>query len=108
SDISSLEFIVDVNPNKWGLYIPGSGQQVISPDSLKDYQPDVILIMNPNYYQEISTQLNSMGLAPKLLVTTSTRYERDVRNPFCRDVVVCEETEPTGLRQAESGEGRGS
>ena len=71
SDISSLEFIVDVNPNKWGLYIPGSGQQVISPDSLKGYQPDVVLIMNPNYYQEISTQLNSMGLAPKLLVTTS-------------------------------------
>jgi C-methyltransferase C-terminal domain/Methyltransferase domain len=67
SDISSLEFIVDVNPNKWGRYIPGSGQRVISPDSLKDCVPDVILIMNPNYHHEISSQLNSLGLAPKLM-----------------------------------------
>ena len=67
ADITSLGFIVDVNPNKWGLHVPGSGQRVISPDFLKEYLPDVVVIMNPNYYQEINSQLNSMGLAPKLL-----------------------------------------
>ena len=31
-DVNSLEYIVDVNPHKCGLYIPGTGQRVVSPE----------------------------------------------------------------------------
>jgi SAM-dependent methyltransferase len=67
-DISALKYIVDVNPHKWGLYVPGSAQQVVSPNFLKDYRPDVVLIMNGNYYEEIRRQLSSLALNPELLV----------------------------------------
>jgi SAM-dependent methyltransferase len=65
-DIGSLEYIVDVNPRKWGLYIPGSGQKVVSPEFLKEYRPNILLIMNANYYDEISRQVSSLGLAPEM------------------------------------------
>ncbi len=65
-DISSLEYIVDVNPRKWGLYIPGSGQKAVSPEFLKKYRPDIVLIMNSNYRDEIARQVSSLELAPEL------------------------------------------
>ena len=62
-----LEYIVDVNPHKWGLYVPGTGQKVVSPEFLKQYRPDVLLIVNPNYRDEISRQVAALGIAPELL-----------------------------------------
>jgi SAM-dependent methyltransferase len=62
-----LECIVDVNPHKWGLHVPGTGQKVASPDSLKDYRPEVVLVMNANYCEEIAGQLSAFGLSPELI-----------------------------------------
>lgn len=64
---NSLEYVVDVNPHKWGLHIPGAGQKVVSPEFLKEYRPDVLLIVNPNYRDEISHQVSALGIAPDLL-----------------------------------------
>ncbi len=64
---NSLEYVVDLNPHKWGLHIPGTGQKVVSPEFLKDYRPDVLLIVNPNYRDEISHQVSALGIAPDLL-----------------------------------------
>jgi C-methyltransferase C-terminal domain/Methyltransferase domain len=66
-DVNSIEYIVDVNPNKWGLYIPGTGQRVVGPEFLKQFRPDVLLIVNPNYSAEISGQVRALGIAPELL-----------------------------------------
>jgi SAM-dependent methyltransferase len=66
-NIRSPEYIVDANPHKRGLYIPGTGQKVVGPEFLKDYRPDVLLIVNPNYRDEISRQVSALGLAPDLL-----------------------------------------
>ena len=66
-DLNSLEYIVDVNPHKCGLYIPGTGQRVVSPDILKEYRPDVLVIANPNYRDEIGQQVRTLGISPDLL-----------------------------------------
>jgi hypothetical protein len=66
-NVHSLEYIVDVNPHKRGLFIPGTGQQVVSPEFLKQYRPDVLLIVNSNYRDEISRQVTALGIAPDLL-----------------------------------------
>jgi SAM-dependent methyltransferase len=66
-NVTSLEYIVDVNPHKWGLYIPGTGQRVVSPEFLKQYRPDVLLIVNLNYRDEISRQVSALGIVPDLL-----------------------------------------
>ena len=65
--LKSIEYIVDANPNKWGLYIPGTGQRVVSPEFLKQFRPDVVLIVNPIYRAEIGAQLRALGIAPDLL-----------------------------------------
>ena len=47
-----IRCVVDVNPNKAGNFIAGSGHQIVSPDDLPN-QPLEILVMNENYLEEI-------------------------------------------------------
>src|SRR5690606_26104910 len=52
-----IQNIVDVNPNKQGKYLSGTGHQIISPSKIKDIyhnEPLVVLVLNPNYKDEIS------------------------------------------------------
>lgn len=53
---------VDLNPHKQGMYLPGTGQQVIAPEALVAQAPDLILVMNPVYRQEIGRHLEQLGL----------------------------------------------
>jgi SAM-dependent methyltransferase len=57
-----LGYVVDINPHKQGKFVPGTGQEIVSPEFLKEYRPDVILVMNPNYLSEIKRQVNSLNL----------------------------------------------
>ena len=66
-DVGSLEYIVDVNPHKHGLFVPGTGQEVVSPEFLKGYRPDVLLIVNANYREEIARKVSELGLTPEIL-----------------------------------------
>jgi SAM-dependent methyltransferase len=59
--------VVDINPQVHGHFLPGTGQQVSSPDFLAEYQPDVVLLTNPTYESEIRQQLAGMGLACRVL-----------------------------------------
>lgn len=56
----TISHVVDINPNKQGLYIPGSGQEIVAPEFLEDYRPDVVILMNPIYKQEVEFKLNEM------------------------------------------------
>lgn len=62
-----IRFAVDINPYKRGTYLAGAGQEVVAPDFLKDYQPAVVIVMNPIYRDEIGQDLKSMGLTPELI-----------------------------------------
>jgi SAM-dependent methyltransferase len=44
--------VVDVNPNKTGKFIAGSGHEIVPPESLPD-EPLEILVVNDNYLNEI-------------------------------------------------------
>jgi 2-polyprenyl-3-methyl-5-hydroxy-6-metoxy-1,4-benzoquinol methylase len=54
--------LVDLNPRKHGRFVPGTGQPVVSPDALTDIRPDVIVVMNPLYQQEIAELTARLGL----------------------------------------------
>jgi len=58
----SLDAVVDVNPSKWGRYVPGTGQRVISPDALTTDPPDTVIVMNPIYLDEIQAMVKARGL----------------------------------------------
>jgi SAM-dependent methyltransferase len=64
---SHIEYTVDINPQKQGKYVAGTGQQIVSPNFLQSYRPDIIIVMNPIYSGEIREFLGKIGLSPKLL-----------------------------------------
>lgn len=62
-----IEYTVDINPNKHNTYMAGSGQKVVSPEFLKEYRPDLVILMNPLYRQEVTEDLKRSGLSPRIL-----------------------------------------
>lgn len=63
-----IQFVVDINPRKASLFVPGTGQQIIEPSSLAGYKPDTVIIMNPIYRDEISKMLKDLGVQADILV----------------------------------------
>jgi hypothetical protein len=63
-----IQYIVDINPNRHGKFIPGVGKQIVSPNFLKDYKPEVIIIMNPVYLDEIRKMVETMGIKAEYLL----------------------------------------
>ena len=59
--------VVDINPHRHGVYMPGLHQQIVAPSELKNYKPDLVIIMNPIYIDEITSDLNAMGLHPEVV-----------------------------------------
>jgi hypothetical protein len=62
-----IGYAVDVNPRKHGTYMAGSGHEIVGPDFLREYRPDVVIVMNPIYCNEIQQDLNKMGLVARLI-----------------------------------------
>lgn len=65
---NEIEYTVDINPYKHGMFMAGTGQKIVAPAFLPEYQPDVVIVMNPIYRQEIQRSLNEMGLQPELVM----------------------------------------
>lgn len=61
-----IEYAVDINPYRQGTYLAGTGQKIVAPGFLQQYKPDVVIVMNPIYRDEIKRDLNKMGLTPAL------------------------------------------
>ena len=61
-----VEYAVDINPNKTGTFLPGSGQEIVAPQQLKDIKPDVVIVMNPIYQDEILAQLHELNIHPNV------------------------------------------
>jgi SAM-dependent methyltransferase len=62
-----IESVIDINPKRQGKFIPGSGHLVGTPESLVEYRPDVIVVTNPLYSEEIRQQVADLGLACRFL-----------------------------------------
>jgi SAM-dependent methyltransferase len=60
--------MVDINPRKQGMYVAGTGQEVVSPEELRTIRPDMVIIMNPIYRSEIEATLRELGSSPEVLV----------------------------------------
>ena len=62
-----IEYVIDLNSHKHGRYIPGTGQRVVPPAFLQEYRPDVVLVMNPIYHNEIQGQPRSLKVTVEVL-----------------------------------------
>lgn len=62
-----ISFAVDINPNKHGTYMAGTGHRIVGPDFFKEYKPDTVIVMNPIYSNEIRKDLERMKIPAKLV-----------------------------------------
>ena len=54
--------VVDVNVYKQGRFVLGSGLPIVSPEMLVAQPPDLVVVMNPVYTEEIEAQLAGLGV----------------------------------------------
>ncbi len=64
---AGVEYMVDINPRKQDMYVAGAGQKVVGPKFLREYKPDVVIVMNPIYQEEIQRMLKAENLTPAFL-----------------------------------------
>jgi hypothetical protein len=62
-----IEYAVDINPRKHHMYMAGTGQEIVGPEFLKTYRPEVVIVMNPVYINEIQASLDQMGVRAELI-----------------------------------------
>ena len=53
-----INYVVDKNPNKQGVFLPGSRIPVLAPDIIKQTKPDYVLVLPWNLKSEITEQLS--------------------------------------------------
>jgi len=64
---NEVGFIVDLNPYKQGKFVPGTGHKVVSPDYLREYEPTLVIVMNPVYTEEIKQSLLTMNISARVV-----------------------------------------
>lgn len=57
-----IEYVIDINPKKTGKFIAGTGQLIVPPRFLREYQPEVVILLNPLYREEIERSIHTLGL----------------------------------------------
>ncbi|MGB7444384.1 MAG: class I SAM-dependent methyltransferase [Coleofasciculaceae cyanobacterium] len=65
--IDKIQYVVDINPHRHGKFIPGVGKEIKSPEFLKEYKPDMVIVMNSIYCNEIQKMLDEMGVTTEVL-----------------------------------------
>lgn len=53
--------VVDINPEKQGCFLPKSGIPIVSPRQIVEFGIQTVFAMNPNYSEEITEELRSIG-----------------------------------------------
>lgn len=64
---NEIGMIVDINPHRHGKFIPGAGKEIVSPHSMTEFQPDIVVVMNPIYKNEIAADLREMNIDAELI-----------------------------------------
>jgi hypothetical protein len=62
----AISYAVDINPTKHGFYMAGTGQEIVGPEFLADYAPDLVVLMNPIYAGEVQADLDRLGVDARL------------------------------------------
>lgn len=63
---SLVDYAVDINPHKHGMFMAGSGHRIVAPEQLVADSPDLVIVMNPIYLEEIGQNLDQLGVRTEL------------------------------------------
>ena len=59
---------MDINPIKQGRFVPVTGRPVVAPEMLSELKPDRVIVLNPQYRDEIAAQLRGLGVQAEVRV----------------------------------------
>lgn len=65
---AGISRLVDLNPLKRRRFVPGTAQMVVSPEDLLEEPPQVVVVMNPIYRDEVAAMLSELGIGAEVLV----------------------------------------
>lgn len=65
--VEQVDCAVDINPYKHNTFLAKTGHKIVSPEYLRANSPDVLIIMNPIYTDEIRVSLREMNLSPMVV-----------------------------------------
>jgi SAM-dependent methyltransferase len=57
-----VDMAVDVHPLKQGKFIPGTGHPVVAPDDPRMRDVRHVIVMNPNYAEEVERRIRELGV----------------------------------------------
>jgi SAM-dependent methyltransferase len=60
-------YVVDINPFRQSKFMPGTGHEIVGPEKMVEYRPDVVVVTNPIYTEEIGAQLRGLGVHAQLV-----------------------------------------
>lgn len=66
-DVPHLVGAVDINPFKQGSFLAGSGIEILAPDALPAIAPDLVVVMNPIYTEEIANDVAARGVTAEIV-----------------------------------------
>ncbi|HEX6327297.1 MAG TPA: methyltransferase domain-containing protein [Jiangellaceae bacterium] len=66
-DVTGDLLAVDINPRKWGKYLPISGHEVLAPQALAQRDVSTVVITNPAYRNEIADTLDELGSSARIV-----------------------------------------
>lgn len=64
----TIEYVAEINPDKQGKFVPGTGQRIVPPEFLAEYQPHKIIITNELYATEMKNQARTLGVDAEFLI----------------------------------------
>jgi len=62
-----IDCLIDLNPKKWNKYVAGSGHPIVNYTEIRKRKIKTVVVMNPNYYNEISKLLMDKNISVDLL-----------------------------------------
>jgi SAM-dependent methyltransferase len=62
----AITYVVDINPIRQNTYIVGTGQKIVPPEFLQIYKPDLVIVMNEIYKDEIKKTLKELGIKTQI------------------------------------------
>lgn len=68
-DRNIFPYVIDSDPRKHGKFIPGTGQEVVSPSFITNFRPDVVFIMSQLHSIEIAETIDKLlSYKPELYI----------------------------------------
>lgn len=61
-----ISYAIDLNPEKQGRYVPGTGHPIYSPERLLEEPVARIVMMNPNYWGETRALVRNLGATARV------------------------------------------